>query len=453
MLTLPAFILAIALLVTIHEYGHYRVALACGVKVLRFSVGFGRPLYRRIGNTTGTEFVVSLVPLGGYVRMLDEREAPVPPEQRHLAFNTQPLRHRAAIVLAGPVANFVLAVFLYACVNWIGVQLPAPVLSHPDPQTLAARAGLAGGEVVLRAGVVGDGANAVQSFDDLRWAITQGALEGRDVLLMVSTPLAAEQERVLELSTLSSAEVNEKLFDRIGIVEPFSRAVIGQILAGGAAQEAGLREGDEVLDVNDQRMFDAAQLRQSIRQSNSAAIQIPQKWRIFRAGEILVLRVKPKVVLEAERTIGRIGAYVGAPAQVVTVRLGLLAGFWNAAEKTWNVSALTLKMLGKMLTGDASLKNISGPLTIADYAGKSAGLGLTHYLTFLALISVSLGVLNMLPLPVLDGGHLMYYLWEGVTGKPVSEAWLDKLQHGGMAVLMLMMFIALFNDLSRLFAS
>jgi regulator of sigma E protease len=453
MLTLPAFIVAIALLITVHEFGHYRVALACGVKVLRFSIGFGWPLYRWAGAKTGTEFVVALVPLGGYVRMLDEREAPVSPEQRHLAFNTQQLRHRVAIVAAGPLANLALAVFLYASVNWIGVELPAPVLSHPDPQTLAAKAGVSGGEVVIRAAVVGHEANAVQSFDELRWVITQGALEGKDVVLMVSTASSTVQERVIELSTLSNAEVNEKLFEKIGILGPLSRPVIGQILADSAAQQAGLQVGDEVLEVNDQHMFDAAQLRQSIRQSNIAAVQIPQNWRVSRGREILLLQVKPNVVSETGQTIGRIGAYIGAPAQVVTVRFGLLDGFWHAAEKTWGVSVLTLKMMGKLLIGEASLKNISGPLTIADYAGKSASLGLTQYLTFLALISVSLGVLNLLPLPILDGGHLMYYLWEGVTGKPVSEAWLEKLQRGGMAVLMLMMFIALFNDLSRLIAS
>jgi regulator of sigma E protease len=456
MLTIVAFVAALGLLIAVHEYGHYRVAVACGVKVLRFSVGFGKTIYRwkpaRQKPGQDTEFVIGAFPIGGYVKMLDEREGEVAADERHLAFNTQPLRSRAAIVAAGPAANLLLAILLYAIVNWHGVEEPKPILASPVAGSIAEQAGLRGGEVVKRGGFEGEDLRPLRSFEDLRWLLTRGALDGRDVRLEVAPAQgAAERDLRLDLAQVQSSEVDPKLFRRIGIVGPWTPPVIGDVMPGAAADRAGLRKGDLVISIGTKQVVDGQQLREIIRSGIAEGRTIRETWRVQRDGRALELPVLADVFQEGEVKIGRIGAYVGAPPEFVLVRYGPVDGLVKGAEKTWEVSLLTLHMMGRMVVGEASLKNLSGPLTIADYAGKSASLGLTQYLVFLALISVSLGVLNLLPLPVLDGGHLMYYLWEAVTGKSVSDAWMERLQRGGVAVLLVMMSIALFNDVTRLF--
>ncbi len=450
--TVLAFIVALGVLIIVHEWGHYRVARACGVKVLRFSVGFGRVLWRRQRTPDSTEFTVCALPLGGYVRMLDEREDSVPPQLRDQAFNRKPLAQRAAIVAAGPAANLLLAIVLYAGAHWIGVDEPQALLGTPAAGSIAERAGLRAGDWARAWSSDGAEWQDLRSMNDLRWEVTQAALRGEALHLIVSDRTGHGSRNVrLDLAKLNARDVDAQLMRSIGLPAPYSEPVMGDVKAGGPAAAAGLRAGDRVLAVDGVAVHDGARLRERIRDSVSQAqADVAQRWSVERAGRMLELVVQPRVVFEGERRIGRIDAFVGQPVAMVTVRYGPVEGLAQAVQRTWEVSALTLKMIGRMLVGEASLKNLSGPLTIADYAGQSARLGFAYYLGFLALVSVSLGVLNLLPLPMLDGGHLMYYLFEGVTGRPVSELWLKWLQRGGALIMLLLMSLALSNDVARL---
>lgn len=451
MTTVLAFLLTLGVLIVVHEWGHYRVARACGVKVLRFSVGFGRVLVRRQRSPEDTEFVLSALPLGGYVRMLDEREGPVAPHERHLAFNNKPLAQRAAIVAAGPVANLLLAVLLYAAANWIGVQEPKALLGTPVAGSLAERAGQRAGDWITAAAAPGADWEDVTSLTDLRWLVTQAALRGERLQLLARDAQGrGDRTLVLDLDTLDAQDVDAALIRRIGLGGPFAEAVIGEVRSGGPAAAAGLATGDRVLQVDAQAVTDAAALRERIRDSARDGSARPMRWSVERGGRVLELEVTPRVQAENGRTHGRIDAAIGRPPEQVTVQHGLFEGLALGAQRTWEVSALTVKMLGRMIVGQASLKNLSGPLTIADYAGQSVNQGLAYYLGFLALVSVSLGVLNLLPLPMLDGGHLMYYIFEAVTGRPVSDFWLKWLQRGGALILLLLMSLALSNDVARL---
>ena len=457
--TVLAFLLTLAVLIVVHEYGHYRVAVACGVKVLRFSIGFGRVVWRYQRSPGHTEFVLSALPLGGYVRMLDEREGPVPASEQGQAFNRKSLRQRSAIVAAGPLANQLLAVLLYAASHWIGVDEPKAVLGAPVAASLADRAGMRSGDWV-QAWQDDDGQWVdVRSLNDLRWQLTQRLMRGEPLQLQVSDAAGRGSRQVrLGLDELGAQELDAALMKRIGLGPAFSEPVMGEVKAGGPAAAAGLRAGDRVLTVDGAPVGDAQALRDRIRAAVQAGQGQALAWRVQRAGQEITLTVTPRVVRDADRggnsgaapPIGRVDAFIGKPPAMVKVQLGLFDGLQQGATRTWEVSVMTVRMLGRMLIGEASLRNLSGPLTIADVAGQSAQQGLAYYLGFLALVSVSLGVLNLLPLPMLDGGHLMYYIFEGLTGRPVSDTWLARLQRGGIAVLLLLMSVALFNDVARL---
>ena len=442
------FLVAIGILVPLHEWGHYRVARACGVKVLRFSIGFGRVLWRRVGRD-GTEFTLSALPLGGYVRMLDERDGVVAPHEREQAFNQRPLRQRAAIVAAGPLANWVLAIVLFAAVAWLGSEVPKAVLGTPPAGSLAERAGLLSGDAVKAVSAAGQDWQDVTSLADLQSAVARAQALGEPIYLSAVAP-GGHSARSLRLDTdqLAGRAPDARLFSDIGLA-PLGEPLIRQVVPGGAGEKAGLVAGDRVLTIDGQRVPDVAFLRDAIRHARDGDQPRPMAWRVERGGQVVELTATPRLVEEGGQRVARLEVSVGSPPERVFVSYGLFDGLWRGVEQSWDMAATTVRLLGRMLVGEASVKNLSGPLTIADYAGQSAQAGLSPFLDFLAKISLSLAVLNLLPLPMLDGGHLMYHLFEGLSGRPVSEWWQRQLQRAGALILMLMMALALSNDVAR----
>ncbi len=448
--TVVAFIIAISVLIAVHEFGHFWVAKKLGVKVLRYSIGFGRPLWRRRAGSDQTEYVIAALPLGGYVKMLDEREGEVAEHERHRAFNLQPVHKRFAIVLAGPLFNFILAILLYWLVFIVGVSGVKPVIGEVKPDSVAAVAGLqAGDEIVAVNG------QRTPIWDAALQALLPGLIDrSREVDLTVRHSGGGERRVQLDLSGVKTEEVTTRIFQTLGVVPwlPKVDTVIGEVVANSAAAQAGLRTGDHILAVDGKRLDGW----QSLIDAVQAHPGEPMSFLIERDGKHSEISVTARKMTIDGKQVVRVGI---APAQRVPVpqdmkavyRYPVFAAVSHALDKTWEMSVLTLKMLGKIVIGEASVKNLSGPINIARYAGESASAGPTHYLDFLAIVSLSLGVLNLLPIPILDGGHLLYYLIEMVKGSPVSEQVEAAGQRVGILILVMLMSLAFYNDLSRLF--
>lgn len=441
MYTLIAFFVTLGILITFHELGHYLTARACGVDVQRFSVGFGKVLFKRV-DKHGTEWAVSAIPLGGYVKMLELPELGGPAGQEQRAFKLKPVWSRAAIVAAGPIFNLLLAVVLYAAINLVGVEEPVAILAGPAAGSPAALAGFEAQDKIIAVDDV-----PVASWSQVRFQLLRKLTNGSSPELTVvrAGQTLNKSLPITQTADFSGADPMLQTGLRLWGGEP----KIIKVIAGGAGEAAGLLAGDIVLSADSLLSPDASALIQLIQRKAADPIRI----RINRGGEALLVEVTPRAyTLESGASIGRIEVQLGGAPALTDVRYGLFESLSNAMGRTLDTSVFSLQMMGKMLLGEVSWRNVSGPVTIADYAGQTAKLGLSAYIAFLALVSISLGVLNLLPIPMLDGGHLLYYLIEVIKGSPVDEKWMELGQKAGVGVLACLMALAMFNDLVRLFS-
>ncbi len=446
-----AFVAAIGTLVTIHEFGHYWVARLCGVKVLRFSVGFGKPLWTKKAGPDQTEYVLAAIPLGGYVKMLDEREGEVAKEDIGRAFNRQPVTKRFAIVLAGPAFNFIFAILAYSVMFMGGVNGIKPYIGDVGSPSIAYSAGVQTEDLILSI-------NGVEtlSWEKARLTMMQQAVDEPVLRLQLQGRDLQIRDVELDLDGLSFLQdENVDLLEQLGLSmwRPDIPPKINEVIAGGAAQAAGVKAGDEIIALGGIRITNINQWVETIRANPETELIL----LVLRDQQRVTLMITPRSQLDEGREIGFIGVrnVVELPEELrhklkVIEQYGPFEAIAQAVNKTWQMSALTLKVLGKLIIGEASVKNLSGPITIAKYAGLSAQIGLEQFFSFLAIISISLGVLNLLPVPMLDGGHLMYYCVEIIKGSPVSESVEALGQRIGMALLMMLMTLAIYNDVLRL---
>lgn len=441
-----AFIFALGILVTFHEYGHFWVARKCNVKILRFSIGFGRPLWKRTFGKDRTELVIAALPLGGYVKMLDEREGQVPVEELSRTFNRQPLSQRTAIVLAGPLFNFLFAILAYWMMYMVGLTGLQPLVGEVEPQSIASDAGIRSDDKVI----------AVDTRETATWTmvvdnLVSSVVDGGRVKLTLSRPDGVEREVFINLQDVSIDDLAEKgLLEHIGITPKqfIVPAVIGEVQAGLAADRAGLQAGDKILRVNEIEIKDWRDWVEVIRKNPETQLSV----EVQQGEELKIITLRPdRKQLEQGEEIGFIGAINRAPPLLVAEEsYSPIPALARAIFRTFDMSWLTLRMLGKMITGEASYRNLSGPISIAQYAGESAENGLAAFLWFLGIVSVSLGVLNLLPVPLLDGGHLLYYLIEFCRRKPVSETAQLVGQQIGLFILLALMVLVFYNDIVRL---
>lgn len=444
------FVLALGPLIVFHELGHYLVARLCGVKVLRFSVGMGKVVWSRRFGRDNTEWAISALPLGGYVQMLDARDpATAPKDEADLAreFTRQNVWKRIAIVAAGPTANFLLAIVLFGLLFMHGAQEPSARLAAMETNTPAYAAGLRAGDVVVA--VNGE---PVQSFSELRWAVTHLAVDRQAAHLDVKSANGSGYAATIPASAFGAVdpegEPDGDVMAALGMNVWIGMPVVEEAVAGGPGERAGLRRGDVVVAADGKPLLDAGDFIRTVRAAAGRTLQLD----VRRDGNLLRLPLTPERDPKARDSKGQGVAQVQlAPAvDFVTVQAGPFEAIAKGAQRTWEMTALTFKMIAKIVTGQASLKNVTGPLTIADYAGQTARMGLATFLGFIAVVSVSLGVMNLLPIPVLDGGHLLYYSLEVLTGRPLSERIQAFAQRAGVGLLFMLMALAVFNDLGRL---
>ena len=441
-----AFVVALGLLVAVHEFGHFWVARRCGVKVERFSIGFGKAIWRRLGKD-GTEYVLALIPLGGYVKMLDGRVDELKPGDEQYAFNHKPVWARMAIVAAGPMANFVFALFALWLMFMIGVPAVKPVIGEVRPASIVAEAGILPGMEI-----VGVGDEQTGDWESVTYALLSH-LGDQSVTLKVKAPQTSyATDKNLSLASWKFDPDRESPIGSLGIVPLGGKVlpVVSAVVAKSASEKAGLQVGDRIKRVGKQEITEWAQFVELVQHAPGAPLQVV----VERNNRDLDVTLTP----DTRKVQGKLVGFVGLSPQLVPLpdeyrillQYGPLQALWQGAQKTWSLITLTFDMIGKLVAGIVSLDNLSGPISIAKGAGSSADYGLVYFLSFLALISVNLGIINLFPLPVLDGGHLVYFLIEAVTGKPVSEKIQEVGFRIGAAILMLLMGIALFNDFARL---
>ncbi|PHV04320.1 RIP metalloprotease RseP [Janthinobacterium sp. BJB412] len=445
--TMLAFVVALGSLIVLHELGHYWVARLFGVKVLRFSIGMGKVVWSRRVGPDQTEWAVSALPLGGYVKMLDGREqdlSGLAPAELKREFTRQSVWVRIAIVAAGPLANFLVAILLFTGLYMVGIAEPSSKVGASAAGSPAAVAGLHGGDRVVAVN-----GQAVAVWSELRWQLIQAAVDKTEARLEVERPGAGRYSLLLPAASLAALDLEGDVLGKLGINVGRPPPVIEEVVAGGAGARAGLRKGDLVVAIDGQPVADGPAFISIVRGAAGRTLNLALR----RAGQELQLALTPDALVEKGATpvtVGKINVYVAQMPDMITVPSSAPAALHKAVAKVWDTSAMTLKMIGKMIVGEVSWKNVTGPITIADYAGQTARIGVASYLSFIAFISISLGVMNLLPIPVLDGGHLLYYSLEVLTGRPVPERVGEIAQRIGVGLLVTLMVLAVFNDFARL---
>ncbi|MFC0252829.1 RIP metalloprotease RseP [Massilia consociata] len=439
--TVLAFVLALGPLIVLHELGHYLVARMCGVKVLRFSVGMGRVVWSRRFGKDQTEWAISALPLGGYVKMLDSRDpetAPKDESELHREFTRQSVWRRIAIVAAGPLANFLVAIGLMAVLFMHGVEEPSARLRAVPADSVAAQAGIRGGDTVVAVN-----GNPVQSWTELRWQIIHATVDKGDARLELQAQGGGTYSATIAAAAIARLDVEGDVMKELGLDLWRKPARIEKVLPGGAGERAGLLPGDQILRADGKVVDDGLAFTETMRASGGRPVQL----EVERDGRPIPVTVEPERDANG-RGVAKV--MLSQPVEMVTVSSGPIDAVVKGVERTWETSVMTIKMIGRMITGEASWKNVTGPITIADYAGQTARVGLTTYLQFIAFISISLGVMNLLPIPVLDGGHLLYYSLEVLTGRPLPARVGEFAQRFGVGLLFMLMALAVFNDLVRL---